>query len=222
MNIFTYKRKEWINISKNNFKYENIEENINKKNNNVIIILCIIIILLLCLLGYKVGKLGCSTTPTAGDVTEGKLDIIIVKDENGTEFSSQSANLNIFNNTAFDGEKIIAPHSMGTYQFYIKNEMGNDITFNIRFLDEMNHFVNMKYKLKINNVYVCGDKSSYVNLSELNLDEIILMKNSSMLFTLEWYWEDNDELDTIAGTQSNYEKEYYTLRINLQAFNKGR
>ncbi len=60
-------------------------------------------------------------------------------------------------------------------------------------------------------------KTIYVNIEELNKDDIILMKDSTILYTLEWYWEDSDELDTIVGTQSNYEDEYYTLRINLQA-----
>jgi len=207
-------------MSESNFQYESIEgledtANKNKKRNTAIIILCIIIILLLCLLGYKVGKLGYTSTPASGGVTE-QLDVITVTDEDGTEFTLKDADLNIFNNTAFDGEKIIAPHSIGTYQFYIKNEIDSNIKYNIRFLDEMSHFVNMKYKLKINNVYVCGNSSTYVDINELNIDDVILMKDSSMLCTLEWCWED-DELDTIVGTQSNYEDEYYTLRINLQA-----
>jgi len=193
-----------------------------RRNNIIILIIALLIIIFfaICIVGYKIGKIGYTSAPVAGEVDKEKIDIITVVDKEGTEFTLQGADLNIFNNTAFNGQKIIAPHSIGTYQFYVKNETKKDIKYNIRVMDEMNHFVNMKYKLKIDNIYMCGNKDNYVNIEELNVDDIILTKDSTTLYTLEWYWEDNDKLDTIVGTESNYKDEYYKLRLNIQAFDK--
>lgn len=204
-------------------KINKLEKEIKKNNfrNNIITFIILLLIILICLLGYKMGKIGYTSTHVSGEVDTENLDVITITDKDGTEFTLQGADINIFNNTAFGGEKIIAPHSIGTYQFYVKNETKNDIKYNVRLLDEMNHFVNMKYKLKIDNLYICGNKDTYVSIEELNIDDIILSKDSTALYTLEWYWDDSDKLDTIVGTQSNYKDEYYTLKINLQASNGG-
>jgi hypothetical protein len=197
---------------------ESLKENVrkNKIKNNIIIILVIIIIFLLCLLGQKLGKIGYSTIETYGAGIENSTDLNVIKitDTDLTLELGKNVELNIFNNSKFNGEKIIAPHSMGIYQFYVKNEMDNNITYNIRILDGMSNFVNMKYKLKLNNVYICGTKDKYVSIEELNLDDIILTNNSTSLYTLEWYWEDDDQKDTyVGGLKSD---EYYTLRLNIQ------
>ncbi len=63
----------------------------------------------------------------------------------------------------------------------------------------MKHFVNMKYKLKMDNIYIKGNADNYVTLDELNLNDIVVLKDSINIFTLEWYWEDDDELDTCVG-----------------------
>ena len=199
-------------------KVEIIEKELNKnKRKNkiliIIIILLIIILLVMCLLGYKIGKIGYSTINSSGTTVNENIDLIEVTIENGTTLKKN--NLEIFKNEKFDGEKKIAPNSKGTYQFYIKNQVGSNITYNISLLDEMNHFVNMKYKLKLNDVYICGNKDEYVGIDELNIDNIVLTKDSTTLYTLEWYWEDNDELDTYVGSLKD--DQYYTLNLNIQA-----
>ena len=205
-------------------KKEELEENVkiikkelnkNKRKNKIliiIIILLIIILLVMCLLGYKIGKIGYSTVNSSGATNE-NIDLIEITDENGATWKNN--NIQIFKNEKFNGEKIIAPNSKGTYKFYIKNEVENNITYNIRLLDEMNHFVNMKYKLKLNDVYICGNKDEYVGIDKLNIDNIVLTKDSTTLYTLEWYWEDNDELDTYVGSLKD--DQYYTLNLNIQA-----
>ena len=199
-------------------KVEIIEKELNKnKRKNkiliIIIILLIIILLLMCLLGYKMGKIGYSTVNSSGTTSDENIDIIEITDENGATWKNNK--LQIFKNEKFNGEKIIAPKSKGTYKFYIKNKVGNDITYNISLLDEMSHFVNMKYKLKLNDVYICGNKDEYVGIDELNVDNIVLTKDSTTLYTLEWYWEDEDELDTFVGSLED--DQYYTLKLNVQA-----
>lgn len=189
----------------------------NKTKNKIIIILIIIILLLLCVLGYRIGKIGYTVKETTGPVgttgTDENIDAIRITSEGITW--GEDTRLNIFNNEKFNDEKIIAPRSSGTYKFYVKNELKDNINYTINVLDDMSNFVNMKYKLKLNNVYVCGNENTYVTIDELNLDDIILTQDSTSLYTLEWYWDDDDERDTYIGSLKT--DEYYTLGLKINA-----
>ena len=197
-------------------KIDSIESKISRsKRKNVIFIIIIVLLIFIFfvsgLLGYKLGKIGYSSINTSGTIEDIDLIKITAKDD----MTWENNELQVFKNANYNGEKIIAPHSSGIYNFYVKNETEDNITYNIRLVDEMSHFVNMKYKLKIDNVYICGNASNYVEIEKMNIDDIVLMKNSTTLYSLEWFWEDNDESDTyVGGLKSD---EYYTLRFNIQA-----
>ncbi len=176
----------------------------------IIYILIIIIIILILLLVWKIGRIGIDERPTSGKTyTDG---IVVTEDNIGIEKDTQ---LNIFNNEKFKGEKIIAPHSQGTYKFYIKNKSNRDINYNIKFSDEMKKFVNMKYRLKIDNIYIRGNEEGYTTIENLDVNNVTVPKDSINMFTLEWYWEDNDELDTKVGTS---DERYYTINLKIEAF----
>ncbi len=176
----------------------------------IIYILIIIIIILILLLVWKIGRIGIDERPTSGKTyTDG---IVVTEDDIGIEKDTQ---LNIFNNEKFKGEKIIAPHSQGTYKFYIKNKSNRDINYNIKFSDEMKKFVNMKYRLKIDNIYIRGNEEGYTTIENLDVNNVTVPKDSINMFTLEWYWEDNDELDTKVGTS---DERYYTINLKIEAF----
>lgn len=175
----------------------------------IIYILIIIIIILILLLVWKIGRIGVDERPTSGKTyTDG---IVVTDDDIGIE---KDTKLNIFNNEKFEGEKIIAPHSQGTYKFYIKNKSNRDINYNIKFSDEMKKFVNMKYRLKIDNIYIRGNEEGYTTIENLDVNNITVPKDSINVFTLEWYWEDNDELDTKVGTS---DERYYTINLKIEA-----
>ena len=88
----------------------------------IIYILIIIIIILILLLVWKIGRIGIDERPTSGKIyVDG---IAITEDDIEIEKDTQ---LNIFNNEKFKGEKIISPHSHGTYKFYIRNKSNRDI-----------------------------------------------------------------------------------------------
>lgn len=187
-----------------------------KKRKIILIIIIIILLLLFWLLGYRMGKIGYQTEEVAAtpdDSTDNKLSIIKVMQ--GDIEITKDTQLDIFNNAKYDGEKIIAPKSSGVYQFCISNETENDIKYHIKFLDEMKNFVNMKYKLKIDNIYIRGNENNYVGIDELDVENIAVLKDSNNIFTLEWYWEDNDELDTMIGSQE--ETQYYTLKLEIDS-----
>lgn len=73
----------------------------------------------------------------------------------------------------------------------------------------------MKYKLKLDNVYIKGNEDTYQNLDNINIKEIIVPKDSINIYTLEWYWEDDDKNDTKIGEQE--ENQYYTLNLEINA-----
>ena len=175
----------------------------------IIYVLIIIIVILIILLVWKMGRIGINDKTASTNVyTDG---IIVTDEDMGIEKDSK---LNIFQNTKFNGEKIIAPRSNGTYKFYIRNESNNVMKYNIKFSDEMKKFVNMKYKLKIDNIYIRGSEENYISIDKLDVNEIIVPKDSVNIFTLEWYWEDDNELDTEVGISDD---RYYTINLKIEA-----
>ena len=186
-------------------KGEISRENLKK----IIYVLLVIIMVLLILLVWKIGRIGINATTTSGSIS---TDGIIVS-ENEVEIG-KNTRLNVFNNQKFNGEKIIAPHSKGSYKFYIKNNSNDNIVYNIKFSDYMKKFVNMKYKLKMDNIYIRGNEDNYVTIDGLDVNNVNVVKDSVNIFTLEWYWEDRDKLDTEVGIS---DEEYYTINLAIDA-----
>lgn len=196
---------------------EDLEKNYKKetrKNRIIIVILIITIILLLLffVLGCKVGKIGFGYKPTSTEPSIDSSNMILIKESDMKEVIDNK--LNIFKNEKFDGQSIIAPKSYGKYQFYVSNISNKHVKYSMKFSDEMKKFVNMKYKLKIDNVYIRGDLENYTTIDNLELDEIVVLKDSTNIFTLEWYWEDDDSLDT--GVGSEKDTQYYKLNLQIQ------
>ena len=54
-----------------------------------------------------------------------------------------------------------------------------------------------------------------VDCKDLSVEDIIGTKESINMYTLEWYWEDDDKNDTIVGRQ-NIDQEY-TLHLEIYA-----
>ena len=184
-----------------------------KKKDNKKTIMCIIILILLLMfwLGYRIGKLGYKETTISPNNNFEYNSIILLENDMQKIKNNQ---LNIFKNKDFNNEKIIAPHSKGTYKFYIQNKTNTDVIYNIKFSDEMQNFINMKYRLKLDNIYIKGNSENYVSLDELELSNIIILKDSTNFYTLEWYWDDNDKLDTFVGSQE--EDNHYEINLYIE------
>lgn len=182
------------------------------KTQKIILVIIIILLLLLWILGYRLGKIGyqyqeVSSTP------DDNIKLIKVLDDD-IEIT-KNTKLNIFENEKFDGEKIIAPNSKGEYTFCVKNITDKNIMYHINFADEMEHVINMKYRLKIDNLYIVGNKDTYMDIENLKAEDIIVLKDAINVFTLEWYWEDDDINDTIVGSQQL--DQHYTLNLGINA-----
>ncbi len=195
---------------------EEIQVIINDKQNDKIIkiMLTTMIVFLLSvifILSHRIGTIGISSEVSNNQIESMKLIKVEEKDleiEKDTE-------LNIFENQDFNGQKIIAPGSKGTYNFSVQNVSNNLLEYNIYFTEISENDVNMKYRLKMDNIYVKGNNEEYIDIENLNLDNIILSENSITLFTLEWYWEDNDLQDTYIGSLN--EKQYYGINLEIKA-----
>lgn len=184
-----------------------------KKKDNKKAIMCIIILILLLMfwLGYRIGKIGYKETTISPNNNFEYNSIILLENDMQKIKNNQ---LNIFKNKDFNNEKIIAPHSKGTYKFYVQNKTNTDVIYNIKFSDEMKNFINMKYRLKLDNIYIKGNSENYVSLDELELSNIIILKDSTNFYTLEWYWDDNDKLDTFVGSQE--EDNHYEINLYIE------
>lgn len=228
--------KETKDIKDDIDELDKLEKKHRRDNIHKIILIIIIIILLLLhwFLCGRLGKIGFGDTNTSTTITDGNnvnidtdnsnktdknvtgpgvIDVIELVD--GDINNIKGTELNIFKNELFDGEKIIAPGSYGKYTFLVKNLTGQNLTYDIDFADSMTNPINMKYKLKIDNIYIRGNKDSYVMVDDLQVDDVIVVEDSVNAFTLEWYWEHNDVMDTYVGTRKD--EQSYTLDITIDS-----
>lgn len=169
----------------------------------IIIILILLLILIFYIIIYRIGKIGYEVSnPTpinTLEITQNNISWDKIED------------LDIFNNPEFNNEKIVVLMSKGSYEFVISNTINEKIKYSIM-AEEVNDLnINMKYRLKLDNIYVVGDKDTWVDIKDLILQDVIVPKNSSNIYTLEWYWEESNN-DTHIGSQVYAE---YKCRIKI-------
>lgn len=180
-----------------------------KKDNKkliIILILLVIIILLAFITSNILGKIGYVST-------NGEEISLIDVSQNDIGWDMLEE-LDIFKNKKYDNNNIIAPKSVGSYSFFVNNVTDQNLIYDLQLREINNYNINMKYKLKLENVYVAGSKEKWVDIEDINLENIILTANSRNLYTLEWCWANDDIQDTQIGSL-NYAD--YTLRIKIGA-----
>lgn len=125
--------------------------------------------------------------------------------------------LKIFENPTYQYKSIIAPGSSNSYQFIIRNN--NDFKVDVRFsLIEINNYnLNLKFRLKENNIYVVGDDNNWVSADYLKLSNISLVSDKYNVYTLDWKWEFDDNRDDIDTDIGFNIKDDYKLSINITA-----
>ena len=182
-------------------------ENEKKENKKLILIILIIIILiLLFIIGKIIGKIGYI------DTSSEPLNLIeVTQDDIGWDMLEE---LEIFKNQKYENKNMIAPKSTGTYSFCVNNTTDKSLVYDLQLREINDYKINMKYKLKLENVYVAGSNENWLNVENVNLENVIIAANSTNFYTLEWYWTDDDIQDTKIGSL-NYAD--YTLRIKIGA-----
>lgn len=180
----------------------------NKENKKLVIILLVFIflIILIALLINHLGKVGYVNT------TNEQTDIIeVTQNDIGWDMLEE---LNIFRNKKYNNENIIAPRSIGTYSFLVRNVTDENLVYDVQLREINNYNINMKYRLKLENVYVAGNKEEWKDVKDISIENVIVPAGSTNFYTLEWYWADNDVQDTKIGSLSYAD---YTLRIKIGA-----
>jgi len=71
----------------------------------------------------------------------------------------------------------------------------------------------MKFRLKLNGVYVVGSNDEYVTADELFQYDMILADNNYDVYTLDWKWFEGPN-DTEIGTNINSK---YKLSLDIAA-----
>ena len=182
------------------------------KQNYIVTLIIIILILLLLLIGFKIVYI------EKNSFESWEMDQIEITRENLQILNNTK--LNIFGRQKNGEKKVIAPMSSGSYRFSVKNKTDFDIIYNIKFEDDMSEFINMKYRLKIDNMYIKGDSSKYIDIDELDVFDIIAPKGSENIYTLEWYWESDDENDTKIGILKDNQYYYFKMQISSNVYQK--
>ena len=130
---------------------------------------------------------------------------------------SQDTQLHIFTNTAYYVvDNKIAPASENSYQFVIRNNNEFNIKYDLDLLEDNKYNINMKYRLKLNGVYVAGNDDKWLTYDELKQENIALAANTYDVYTLDWKWFEGSN-DTEVGTNinSNYKLD---LRITASEY----
>ncbi len=136
--------------------------------------------------------------------------VIFIASEDGTSWED-SEDLPIFFNETF-GDNKVAPGMKGSYRFTFANRNKNTLDYSLSFSEENEYGIAILYRLKRDGAYISGAQD-YVTADELGLEGLTVEAQSSTVFELEWFWQDNDEADTVAGQNSAV----YTLTISLSA-----
>ena len=98
-------------------------------------------------------------------------------------------NINLFKRVNGNGEKVIFPGDSGDYEFILRNTNSVPVFYSMKISEDNKDNINMKYRLKLNNVYIIGDENTYESIDKINLEEIKILENAKSLYTLEWKWE---------------------------------
>lgn len=136
---------------------------------------------------------------------------IFVTSENGEEWSTNKK-LPIFYNDVF-GDEVVIPGMKGKYRFRFENKNENRIQYSLQFSEQNEYNIEMVYRLKKDNVYI-AEKENYIDVNKLNVTDLTIESKSSTILELEWFWKDNDDIDTIAGNN----KAMYSLTISFSAY----
>lgn len=130
-----------------------------------------------------------------------------------TKFSHNTP-LNIFTNTTYYVvDDKIAPLTENAYQFVIRNHNDFNIKYSLELNEENKYAINMKYRLKLNGIYVAGNDDKWLTYNELNQYNIGLSANTYDVYTLDWKWFESEN-DTEVGTNINSN---YKLELKITA-----
>ena len=160
------------------------------------------------------GIVGVKADPGTGDEA-----LIVLENGTGSRWS-QLSRLNVFANSDYDGQPIIAPDSSGEYVFTVQNSARFPLQYTLQISDENEAGIPMEYRLKQGNEYLMGDENQWVDISALSKTTNGLPHESKAVYTLEWRWLGDDGLDTSLGIAAQ-DGVKYLLNVGITAEQAG-
>ncbi len=165
----------------------------------------LLILLLLLLFIFTVGM---SFFVIDSTVNPNEPHEIYISEENGLVVEDK---WNIF--APLDKDEDIFPSKKGSYLFTINNPNDFDVNVDLVFDEKNLYEIDMVYRIKIGTEYIKGDKDTWLSIDELDVDDLIIGENNKATYILEWYWKDDDPIDTNAGINSAT----YTIYVDVIA-----
>ena len=144
------------------------------------------------------------------------VPVIRITDVEGTDWK-YIENLPIFENDYFDREAIL-PGMRGEYRFILENCNDYALTYAIACTEENDFEIDIRYRLMRDGHHLAGEEG-YEETEALHFEELTIEANSSAFFVLEWYWADNDPIDTEAG--ENGAEYTFTFAVEAARLDRG-
>lgn len=119
--------------------------------------------------------------------------------------------LRIFNNPVYNMAPKIAPGDSNIYQFVVRDNTAYNVRYSIKFIEENDSNLNIKYRLRKGDTYIAGN-NGYVDYNQLDQNEINLNSGEKDTYYLEWKWIGTDNDNNVAGIQAAY-----SLSIEIEA-----
>lgn len=144
------------------------------------------------------------------------VPVIRITDVEGTDWT-YIENLPIFENDYFDREAIL-PGMRGEYRFILENCNDYALTYAIACTEENDFDIDIRYRLMRDGHHLAGEEG-YEETEALHFEELTIEANSSAFFVLEWYWADDDPIDTEAG--ENGAEYTFTFAVEAARLDRG-
>lgn len=180
-----------------------------------------------------------ATAPEQRMTVAAAADILTVTEEQSGENWNSGKQICIFDSVYYGG-KVLAPGSIGTYRFFVKNQTKLTTICSLTFTEQNPAEVPIRYRLWKNGVHLSPDDKQRPNQAlSLSQEETQRRNDGSMWldcsgletaagkqemepgecaeYTLEWKWETTDHAkDTLLGIAAR-DGIFYTLDINVTA-----
>lgn len=145
-----------------------------------------------------------------------KVNMEVYQQSDGKVFGRETS-LDIFKNGRFDGEKLVAPYSEGSYTFAVLNTSASQpLPYTLKLAADNPEEIPLVFSLQKNGEYLYGgaDENSMISLTEINFADLQLGGNQTDLYTLHWRWKTySDEEDTALGELANEHDLIYKLTV---------
>lgn len=149
------------------------------------------------------------TDPTDPDETDPGTQSVTVQEKGGPVWTQNTVISLFANRTGAGAEKKLMPGSAGYYEFLVSNPNTFGITYRMSISAPAGQLLlPLRYRLKSGNVYLCGDKDTWLTAGQLSAAAVKLNPGDDKEYRLEWQWlfdGGDDAYDTQIGTGDNLE-----------------